>query len=172
MINTDNTDITDNTIININTSFIKVLYLNKKFWNLLYNNKLIDINIDNVLIPFGIEKYNDKSLLNIELIDSNNNNNIISKLDMIENEIQKYFKNIGIIKSLKKSKLGYLLRTHFLKSSECYILKKNQEKMIIDESNLQNSECEIKLTIKGIWVTENNYGLYIIVKSIKINKFN
>ena len=168
----NNTDNTDNTLININTSFIKVFYLNKKFWNILYNNKLIDINIDNILIPFGIEKYNDKMVLNIELIDSNNNNNIISKLDMIENEIQKYFKNIGLIKSLKKSKLGYLLRTHYMKLSECYILKKNQEKMIIDESNLQNAECEIKLSIKGIWVTDNNYGLYIIVNSIKINKFN
>ena len=168
----NNTDNTDNTLININTSFIKVLYLNKKFWNILYNNKLIDINIDNVLIPFGIEKYNDKMVLNIELIDSNNNNNIISKLDMIENEIQKYFKNIGLIKSLKKSKLGYLLRTHYMKLSECYILKKNQEKMIIDESNLQNAECELKLSIKGIWVNDNNYGLYITVSSIKINKFN
>ena len=161
-----------NNIDNINSSFIKVFYLNKKFWNLLYNDQIIDIFIDNVLIPFGIEKYNDKLVLNIELLETNMNNNIISKLDAIENEIQKNFKNIGLIKSLKKSKLGYILRTHYMKLSECYILKKNEEKIIIYESNLQNAECAINLSIKGIWVTENNYGLYIIIKSIKINKFN
>ncbi len=44
--------------------------------------------------------------------------------------------------------------------------------MPIDESNLQNSECEMNLEIKGLWLTENNYGLYITIKTIKINKFN
>jgi hypothetical protein len=162
----------ENNIINIFTNKIIVTPLNKKFWHLLYNQKCINININNALIPFGVEKYNDKLILNVELFETNDNNNIISKIEALENEIQKYFKNMGIIKTLKKSKIGYLVRSHYLKSTECYILKKNGEKMMIDESNLQNAECGFNLLIKGIWVNDNNYGLYIIINSIKINKFN
>jgi hypothetical protein len=162
----------DKDILNINTENINIFHVTKKFSNLLYYNKNINIHIDNIFIPFGIEKYNNKIILNIELIESNNNNNIISKIDSIENQLEKHFKNIGLIKSLKKSKLGYILRTHFMKLTECYILKKNEEKIIIDESNLQNTECEINLLIKGIWITENNYGLYIIINNIRVIKFN
>ncbi len=162
----------ENDIVNLPVNKIIVTSLNKKFWHLLYNQKCISIHITNALIPFGAEKYNDKLILNLELFETNENNNIISKIESIENEIQKYFRNMGIIKTLKKSKLGYLLRSHYLKSTECYILKKNGEKMMIDENNLQNAECEFNLLIKGIWLTDNNYGLYIIINSIKINKFN
>ncbi len=162
----------ENNIVNLPVNKIIVTSLNKKFWHLLYNQKCISIHITNALIPFGVEKYNDKLVLNIELFETNENNNIISKIESIENEIQKYFRNMGIMKTLKKSKLGYLVRSHYLKSTECYILKKNGEKMIIDENNLQNAECEFNLLIKGIWLTDNNYGLYIIINSIKINKFN
>ncbi len=162
----------ENNIIDISINNIIVAPLNKKFWHLLYNQKCVNIHINNALIPFGVEKYNDKLILNLELFETNENNNIISKIEALEYEIQKYFKNMGIMKSLKKSKLGYLIRTHFLKSTECYILKKNGEKMMIDENNLQNAECEFNLLIKGIWLSDNNYGLYIIINSIKINKFN
>ena len=162
----------ENELTNISINKILVTPLNKKFWHLLYNQKCIDININNALIPFGVEKYNDKLILNLELCETNDNNNIISKIEALENEIQKYFKNMGLAKSLKKSKLGYLVRSHYLKSTECYILKKNGEKMMIDENNLQNAECEFNLLIKGIWINDNNYGLYIIINSIKINKFN
>jgi hypothetical protein len=172
MDNMNNLNNTNDDILNINSQNINVYCLNKKFWNLLYNNKIINIHINNVLIPFGIEKFNDKIVLNIELLDSNDNNNIISKLESIENQIEKYFKNHGLSKSLKKSKLGYILRTHYMKSTECYILKKNGEKMMIDETNLINAECEIDLSIKGIWVNDNNYGMYIIINKIKVNKFN
>ncbi len=170
--NTEDPKNTENNLINLAINKIVVTPLNKKFWHLLYNQKCINIHLNNALIPFGVEKYNDKLILNLELFETNENNNIISKIEALENEIQKYFKNMGLTKSLKKSKLGYLVRSHYLKSTECYILKKNGEKMMIDENNLQNSECEFNLLIKGIWINDNNYGLYIIINSIKINKFN
>jgi hypothetical protein len=168
----ENIENEENNIINLTVNKIIVTSLNKKFWHLLYNQKCISIHINNALVPFGVEKYNDKLILNLELFETNENNNIISKIEALENEIQKYFKNMGLTKSLKKSKLGYLIRSHYLKLTECYILKKNGEKMMIDENNLQNAECEFDLLIKGIWINDNNYGLYIIINSIKINKFN
>lgn len=162
----------ENNILEIDTHKLSVFKSGKNFYNLCHNQKNITINIKNGFLPFGIEKFKDKIILNIELLDNNDNNNIISKLESIENEIQNNFKNMGLLKSIKKSKLGHIIRTHFQKSTECYILKKNEEKMIIDETNLTNTECDINLTIKGIWINDNNYGLYITLNNIKINKFN
>lgn len=159
-------------IENLNTNMLNISKINKKYYNITYENK--QINIKNLIchIPFGIEKFNDKILLNIELLDSNENNNILSKIDSIQNIIINKFSNLGLISCIKKSKLGYLLRTHFLKSTECYILKKNNEKIIIDECNLNLSDCEIDLTLKGIWINDNNFGLYFVINSIKVIKFN
>ncbi len=159
-------------IIDVLTDKIFASLYSKKFWKLNYNFKNINIYLSNVLISFGVEKYNYKLLLNVELFDNNINNNIISKLESIEKYIHKFFNNLGLTTCVKKSKLGHIVRTHMAKTTEIYILKKNNEKMMIDESNLQNAECEIHAEIKGIWVTENNYGLYIVLKSIKVNKFN
>lgn len=161
-----------NNVLNINTKYINVKKSCKNFYNIFYNTKLIDIDIKNVFIPFGTEKFNNKMILNIELLDSNETNNIISKIESIENEISNNFKNIGLIKCSKKSKLGYLLRAHITKTTECYILKKDNSKIDIDIINTKKSECDIKLKIKGIWTNDNNYGLYITIDDIKINKFN
>ena len=70
----------ENNIINLPINKILVTSLNKKFWHLLYNQKCISIHINNALVPFGVEKYNDKLVLNIELFETNENNNIISKI--------------------------------------------------------------------------------------------
>lgn len=160
-------------IFDININNLKIFNISKKYYNINDDtNKQIIINNVTCHIPFGVEKFNDKLLLNIELLESNENNNIISKIESIEKFISNKFQNLGLTSCVKKSKLGYLLRTHFLKKTECFILKKNQEKMIIDEINLNLSDAETNLTIKGIWTNDNNYGLYIVVNSVKVIKFN
>ena len=129
------------------------------------------------------EKYNDKIIINIELENTNTNNNILSKLNKLEENLfnsninmnvinKNILKNKGLSSIIKQSKLGNIIRTHLLKNTEIFILKKNGEKIEIDHSNLTNSECDIKLDLKGVWLNDNNYGLYITIKSIKINKFN
>jgi len=167
----------------IDTSKCNIFFGAKNFYILQYNDTNIEINLQNVLLPFGSEKYNDKIIINIELENNNINNNVISKLNKLEENIQNcnlnmnminknIFINKGIISIIKQSKLGNIIRTHLLKNTEIFILKKNGEKINLDHSNLTNSDCDIKLDLKGIWLNDNNYGLYITVKSIKINKFN
>lgn len=159
-------------IVNINYDMLNIYRVNKKYYNLTYNNEQITIKNLICYIPFGIEKFNDKILLNIELLDTNDNNNILSKISSIENDIIKKFPNLGLLSCVKKSKIGHLLRTHFIKSTESYILKKNNEKIFIHESNLNLADCEIDLTLKGIWTNDNNCGLYFVINSIKVIKFN
>jgi hypothetical protein len=73
---------------------------------------------------------------------------------------------------LKKSKLGTIIRTHILKNTEIFIKKKDGEKMILDYTNLQNTNCNINCLIQGFWINNNTYGLYIIINNIEIIKFN
>lgn len=160
------------------------LYIgSKNFYVLQKDNLNIEIRLDNAYLPFGSEKYNDNIIVNFELDNTNNNNNILSKLGCLENNIKNgdiIFENINknIILSkgqssvIKKSKLGHIIRTHLLKNTEIYIIKKNGEKMFIDHTNLQNAYCDAILDLKGIWLNENSYGFYITIKSIKINKFS
>jgi len=165
------------------TNKCKLYSGSKNFYVLQKDNLNIEIRLDNVYLPFGSEKYNDNIIVNFELENTNNNNNILSKLSVLENNIKDgniIFENInkniilskGLFTSIKKSKLGHIIRTHLLKNTEIYITKKNGEKMFIDHSNLQNSYCDAILDLKGIWLTENSYGFYITIKSIKINKFS
>ena len=160
-------------LLDIKLNDLQIYHSGKKYYNINDNTgKQLVINNLNAHLPFGVEKYNDKILLNIELLDTNENNNVISTIESIEKFIAKKFPNLGLSSCIKKSKLGHTIRTHFLKNTECFILKKNQEKMLIDEINLKLADSEINLTIKGIWTNDNSYGLYIIVNSVKVIKFN
>ena len=165
-----------------NTELCSINIINKNFFILQYDKNNITLDLNDVILPFGAEQYNDKLILNIELENNNNNNNILSKLEKLETNIQNtninmnninknLLLNKGLSSIIKPSKLGHIIRTHLSKNTDIFILKKNGEKIILDHNNLTNSVCDVKLYIKGLWLTNNNYGLYINVKSIKINKF-
>jgi hypothetical protein len=171
-------------IVNIDlTNKCNIFNGSKNFYIIQKDNKNIEIILENVYIPFGSEKYNDKFIVNFELENTNLNNNIISKLISLENNIKNgdiIFSNInkniilskGLTPTIKNSKLGHIIRTHLLKNTEIFITKKNGDKLILDHNNLQSANCDAILNLNGLWISENNFGLYITIKSIKITKFN
>jgi hypothetical protein len=161
---------------------LNITAFNKNFMRCLINNQNYTLNIPNVFLPFGGEKFNDKIIINIELDNQNTHNNVVSKLDSIDNKItekqicadtaSQYIMNSrGYIKSLKQSKCGYIQRTHLTKNTEIYIEKKDSSKMFIEYTNLEKSYCDVEIQLKGIWIAENNYGLYWIINKIKVLKF-
>ena len=173
--------------ININdilhTTDILAIISSQKFGTLTYDNKSININLLDVLLPFGCEKFNDKLILNIELENNNQNNNILSILSQIEENLKNQniksnhqtinnIRNKGFINIIKKSKLGNIIRTHLQNNTDIFIKKKNGEKITIDSPNLNNTSCNIDVVLQGFWINNNEYGMYIIVKSIEIIKFN
>jgi len=165
---------------------IQKLQLNQKsklFFILLCDNSIIKINIAQCNIPFGIENFSNKNILNIELLNTNNaHHNILSKIQALESAISthSYIAEINVKqnlsnkifnKSLKESKLGFLLRTHPKTNMEIYIKKKDQSKMFIEKSNIINTTSNVEIYLKGIWVNDTSYGIYWGVDYVEISKF-
>ena len=85
----------------IDTSTCNIFVGTKNFYILQNNNLNIEINLNNVLLPFGSEKYNDKIIINIELENTNTNNNYhYSQVDEKNKTIQHSDNTIGSFKKL------------------------------------------------------------------------
>jgi hypothetical protein len=171
-------------IIELNSKNIRCILKNKKFVNVFCPLETIKIKLENVFIPFGVEKFNNKYILNLEFeIKSNIHNNYISTLSNLESKIinKKYETEVNIesclvnkkfLTSLKTSILGHILRAHISDSTEVYILKKDSTHMSIDKDNLKGTNVNIELTLKGIWINDDTYGFYWNTNKIQIIKFN
>lgn len=172
--------------IELNNKQIKCLPKNKKFISIIltYLSQIIKIKLNNIFIPFGVEKFNNKNILNLEFDKNiNTHNNYVSVLSSLENKInnKSYDTEINVesilvnkifTTSLKESILGHILRTHITDSTEIFILKKDLSKMQIDKENLKGTNVNIELTLKGLWVNDEKYGLYWNINNIQITKFN
>ncbi len=171
-------------IIELNSKDLKCVLKNKKFINVFCPLETIRIKLENVFIPFGVEKYNNKYILNLEFeIKSNIHNNYISILSNLENKIvnKKYETEVNIesclvnkkfISSMKTSILGHILRAHISDTTDVFILKKDSTHMSIDKENLKGTNVNIELTLKGVWINDDSYGFYWNVGNVQIIKFN
>ncbi len=171
-------------IIELNSKELKCVLKNKKFINVFCPLETIRIKLENIFIPFGVETYNNKYILNIEFENKSNiHNNYLSTLTNLENKIiNKIYKtevniesclvNKKFITSLKPSVLGNILRTHISDTTNIYILKKDSSKMQLDKENLKGTSVNIELTLKGIWINDETYGFYWNVGNVQIIKFN
>ena len=148
---------------------------NKAFINVLSENKKIKFSLNNIVIPFGVEIYNSKEIVNIEIQPKNNDSyNYISIIESIENKIKNskldIIKNKNLILSIKDSKYGKILRTHLIKDPEIYIKSKTDTKINLMKTNLKNSESNVNISLKGIWIKDDSYGLYWSLSCCEIIK--
>jgi hypothetical protein len=148
---------------------------NKAFVNVLSDNKKIKFTLNNIVIPFGVEIYNCKEIINIEIQPKNNESyNYISIIESIENKIKNskldILKNKNLIPSIKDSKYGKILRTHLIKDPEIYIKSKTDTKINLMKTNLKNSESNVIISLKGIWIKDDTYGLYWSLSECEIIK--
>ncbi len=145
----------------------------KKGYRIKYNfvDKLSFL-IPEVFSHFGIEKYNKKDILNLEITNNNNlNNNIIVLLKEIDN----YFKNL-VINNPKFKELNYTsplkiiddnkiqIRTHI--STKLKIIPKNNDAATII---IKKNKFKIELEFSSIWEYNNNYGLLLTINLIDFN---
>jgi len=147
--------------------------INKKFYQFLnknLNGKTNNINfyLDNVLLPFGLEEYKGKYLINFELTENNNKEflNYINNLE--ENILKNLFKKRTLKKLIKENKV---CKGNIKKNKNKIITKlsiNNQDMSIFQLKNKKNILAKLKIEISGLWVYENNYGIFININEIII----
>tara|TARA_Y100000589_G_C27087459_1_gene602422 strand:+ start:171 stop:638 length:468 start_codon:yes stop_codon:yes gene_type:complete len=150
--------------------FIKKI--KKNFYQLYLDEKTTKIpkfEIENVYVPFGLEEYNNKYVLNLELDVNSDVYKIIRKLEGNINEILN--DNYEIKSNFhKKPKYNILLRTNIKKNDNMIITKyiiEDKEISIFDL--LSKNKYNLHLEISGIWTFKNNAGLYINITQILKN---
>lgn len=147
----------------------------KTFINVLSDNKKIKFNLNNIVIPFGVEIYNQKEIVNIEIQPKNNESyNYISIIESIENKVKNskldMIKNKNLITSIKDSKYGKILRSHLIPDPEIYIKSKSNAKINLMKTNLKNYESNVIVSLKGIWIKDDSYGLLWSLSDCEIIK--
>jgi hypothetical protein len=129
-------------------------------------NKII-LKVPEVYSPFGIEKYNNKEILNLEF-DYNNNDkyNILAQIKSIDNYFLQFkerdeFKDLNYmspIKELSGNKIS--LRCHV--SNKLNFKTKNSLEVPVIKKNKFNIELEFT----SIWKYNENYGLLITINTV------
>jgi hypothetical protein len=144
----------------------------KKSFRIRYSgvNKIL-LNIKDVYSPFGIENYNKKDILNLELTsetnDKYNNMVLIKQLDNYFknlNESKKELNNLSYtspIKIISDNKIQ--IRTHLAKKMD---IKSNNQKNI----EIKNKKFNIELEFSSIWMYNQNYGIVLTVNMIDLTQ--
>jgi hypothetical protein len=158
----------------------------KNYMILNKDNHRHKIILKNINIPFGPEKYNNSTILNIE-IDPKKDNihyNYKAIIQGFENELSKInnfydkklivdIENKGYYPNLRESKIGYIVRTCIFTPPEVYgyITGRDKSVKIKNKMSMQdvcNIKANIELELGSLWINENNYGITWYVKSIEI----
>lgn len=141
-------------------------------------NERIVISINNVYIPFGIERYNDRDLINIELNPQKNNQHY--NLNVILSEFEKELKNTENLKdnyvlrdieqknfhsNIKQNNQNFLIRTHIFGTPDIYTNINGKKFPIID---IKKKHANMEIELLTLWITDDNYGILFNIKSVEI----
>jgi len=136
--------------------------------------KPIRIFINNIILPFGLEEYKNKYIINFELNDKKSSKEYEKLIRLIEKNISNLIEVDNIdIRSVfyKRNNLPILCRGY---------VNKNRNKIITIYKDKYNNEISLfdlkmkeiynlELEVSGIWKYGNQAGLYIKIISIKNN---
>jgi hypothetical protein len=159
-------------------SFKKVS--NKNYILIDEKNKIYEINSPLVYIPFGLETYNGKYIMNIDIKSQDTATkpflDTLIKLDIYfrdsVKEILPELNGLEYVSFIKKRNNifnNYLIRTNIKKrgnmiTTKCY---KNKDEITIFDIE-KKSNIKIKLEIYNLWIYNNKYGVTLDVVKIKI----
>ena len=140
----------------------------------------IQITLNDVTIPFGVEKYGSASILNVEISPKKNNEHYnihaiinsfeseFTNLDLIKDKVLKTeLEDKGYYQNMRESKDGYIIRTHVLSMPEIYIMM-GKFKNILTISDIKKTKANVILNLSLLWINENNYGIIWRIKEIEV----
>ena len=145
-----------------------------------FKNKLINFKTVKLNIPFGVEFYNSKYILNIEYLNNNFSHNQLIEIRKIE----KYFEEIKetnislhlkedlenkvFCSSLNKRKDSFLFRTHLKVQKKNVISEFKKKNKLINYNNLKKNQGYFEIELKSLWISKDQYGLVWIIKNGEI----
>lgn len=146
---------------------LKITQLPTLNYKIKYKNMLICKTFE-CKIPFGIECYKEKKIINIE-IDTKIYNEIIE----LEKIVQDNLEDMKLTTcARKKPTFKPLLRTHLKydkNNNVKLIIIKNEKRIKYDEhSILKKCSVEIDIYLKHIWCHKDKIGLLWMVESITL----
>lgn len=153
---------------------------NKNFYDLLYNNKKIQLLSPKIKIPFGIENFGNNLILNLELINNDNNKmynftSIIKSLDtFLKNQksiVNNNLENLLYVSCIKNRPEPFnpLLRTKIKKYGKkiiTEIISECKSKTLYDIN--KNSYISVLLKLDNVWINNGKYGMNWTVEKIYI----
>jgi hypothetical protein len=152
----------------------------KNYIPLNIKGEKIKIKLENVTIPFGMEKYNSSNIINIEISPKKNNDHhnyhaIISSfekeftdLDLIKNkELKKELIDKQYYNNMRDSKDGFIIRTHLFNMPEIY-LNMGKFKNLLTLSDITKTKANVELELAMVWLNEHNYGIIWRIKEIEV----
>ena len=132
------------------------------------SNKLkkIEYRLDKINIPFGLEEYKNKYILNLKI---NKNNILVDIINILEEKLKKHFPDKIINNIFKDSDSFFLCRTSIIQRKNVIITKFFNNKKELTIFNIKKKcNYNIYLEISGVWFFENTYGLCINIKKLNL----
>ena len=172
------------------TSYCTFQRLYDKQTNTSYNKRK-SISLRNIYIPFGVEFYNNNSIINIELRrhTCNEHHNYYSEISAFESDmdnkdilnnictkgdIQSDIIGKGYYPNIRDSKLGHIIRAHISTTPEVYEMVCGRDKKLKNikdrrnVSDIKNIKANVTIELGTLWISDNNYGYMWILKSVEI----
>ncbi len=159
----------------------------KKGYRLVSFGKKLSFDLNNVTIPFGIEEYKGKIIVNLEFknIPNETYNNLIYIKNVNETinniltqdkipfaktmEFTDDFINKKYYDSLKQTNDVYYLRCSINNKNDCKFYKIiNNKKVECVSSECEKKVCDVKLELYNIWFFSDSYGLNWNIKEVII----
>ena len=132
-------------------------------------NKLIKIKVNNVNLPFGIEEYKNKYVINFEVNDNESCKKFTEIINKLERNIINLIDHEVDTKSVLYKKENYptKCRAYIKKNKNKFITvyKLNNKEVSLFEIQ-KNESYNLELEISGIWKYKNTSGLYINISQI------
>ena len=131
--------------------------------------KLLEVNLKECLLPFGLEDYNNKLNINFEVDNQNEfiymirliEKNLLNLLELDDTyEVTSLFskkKNHNLLcKSYVKKNKNVIITRYILENKECSIFNLEKQK-----------KYNIDLEVSGAWLFKKKCGLYLNIKKIE-----
>lgn len=168
---------------NIEIDYSKIFMMREKAgYRIAYAMGKFIIKTPELYCPFGIEEYNKKEIINLEIKkDTNDKHNFYSIMSVLDNafDLEKKTDFIKLPKETAKDFSGKtyfscmntknnLLRCHTKKNMEIFSLDMNNKKTLLTKDKVRGKKIICDIEVANVWIYGTDYGLLYYINKIQV----